>query len=102
MTSPANYTIRNQYYQAEVNQCETVWEYVVEMSRIKHLMRGAERVLATFGSFEVVGKLVVYSNYRGTASEVREDIDNGGFSLITSEFLDDMRDLAAGNVDVMY
>jgi len=95
------YVIKNQYYQSESNQRETVWEYVVELSRIKHLMNGAEQVLATFGAFETVGKLVVYTNYRGNATEASADIDDG-FSLITSEFLDDMKDLEIGNVEVMY
>jgi hypothetical protein len=91
------YAIQNQYYQ--INETGE-WEYVVELSRIKAHMGKAESVTATFGTFETVGKSVVYSNLRGTVQDCREDI--GSLEFITSEFVDDLNQLFSQEVTVNY
>jgi hypothetical protein len=91
------YAIQNQYYR--INETGE-WEFVVELSRIKAHMGKAESVTATFGTFETVGKSVVYTNYRGTIQDCREDIGNLGF--ITSEFVDDLNQLFSQEVTVNY
>jgi hypothetical protein len=88
-------TVTNQWQEGDKETGEIVYDYR-QIHGAKGLMNGYEMVRATFGQFEVVGRTVVHSTYNGDGRFGYDD----RFSV--SEYLDDLRDLKAGNVDWLY